>query len=231
MNQLHKVLESLDKDITDDLHMLYDSVCQIPGASDVIDNIKMRLSSGITEIKAVIENRRAMSQEELSIEGNNALVRVNRTVVVSVLGQTVNPRTTVAKGASSVVWNKNNKLNVVIKNPLSNKTKNSSEQMALLALLNQVQVLNIKRLIVVSDTKYISTLYENIELYHAQNYKQGDTNNDIPNKHILEQIYSLIKETKVQLIFDTNNLSEEDKYKIQNLIKIGKELIKMKLNT
>ena len=63
MNQLHKVLESLDKDITDDLHLLYDSVSQIPGASDVIDNIKMRLSSGITEIKAVIENRKAMSQE------------------------------------------------------------------------------------------------------------------------------------------------------------------------
>ena len=62
MNQLHKVLESLDKDITDDLHLLYDSVSQIPGASDVIDNIKMRLSSGITEIKAVIENRKAMSQ-------------------------------------------------------------------------------------------------------------------------------------------------------------------------
>ena len=103
--------------------------------------------------------------------------------------------------------------------------------MALLALLNQVQVLKIKKLIVVSDTKYISTLCENIELYHAQNYKQGDTNTDIPNKHILEQIYSLIKETKVQLIFNTDTLSEEDKSKTQELIKIGKDLMKTKLNT
>ena len=172
-----------------------------------------------------------MSQEELGIEGNNALVRVNKTVTVSVLGKTVNPRTTLAKGAACVVWNKNNKLNAVIKNPLTNKTKNSSEQLALLALLNQVQVLKIKRLIVVTDTRYLDTLCENIELYHSQNYKQGDSDIDIPNKHISEQIHLLLKETKVQLKFNTDNFTEEDKLKSQELIKTGKDLIKTILKT
>lgn len=225
MNQMLRVLESLNKDITDELHTLYDSVSQIQGASEIIDNVKLRLATGITEIKSIIENRKIMSQEELGIEGNNALVRVNKTVTVSVLGKTVNPRTTIAKGAACVVWNKNNKLNVVIKNPLSNKTKNSSEQLALLALLNQAQVLKIKRLIVVTDTRYLNTLCENIELYNAQNYKQGETDTDIPNKHILEQIHLLLKETKVQLNFNTDNFTEEDKLKRQELIKTGKELI------
>ena len=172
-----------------------------------------------------------MSQEDLGIEEENALVRVNKTVIVSALGKTVNPRTIMAKGAACVVWNKNNKLNVVIKNPLSNKTKNSSEQLALLALLNQVQVLKIKRLIVATDTRYLSTLCENIELYHAQNYKQGDTNADIPNKHIFEQIHFLLKETKVQLIFNHDNSTEEDKLKTQELIKTGKDLLKTALNS
>ena len=230
MNQMFKILESLDRDITDELHILYDSVSHIHGVSETIDNIKLRLSTGITEIKSIIENRKVMSQEELGLEEKNALVRVNKIVTVSALGKTVNPRTTIAKGAACVVWNKNNKLNVVIKNPLSNKTKNSSEQLALLALLNQVQVLKIKRLIVATDTGYLSTLCENIELYHAQNYKHGDTNTDIPNKHILEQIHSLFKETKVQLIFNPNNFTEEDKLKTRELIKTGKELIKTALN-
>ena len=226
-----RVLESLNKDITDELHILYDSVSQIQGASDIIDNVKLRLATGITEIKSIIENRKIMSQEELGIEGNNVLVRVNKTVTVSVLGKTVNPRTTIAKGAACVVWNKNNKLNVVIKNPLTNKTKNSSEQLALLALLNQVQVLKIKRLIVVTNTSYLNTLCENIELYHSQNYKQGETDTDIPNKHILEQIYTLLKETKVQLNFNTDNFTEEDKLKRQELIKTGKDLIETILKT
>ena len=226
-----RVLESLNKDITDELHILYDSVSQIQGASDIIDNVKLRLATGITEIKSIIENRKIMSQEELGIEGNNVLVRVNKTVTVSVLGKTVNPRTTISKGAACVVWNKNNKLNVVIKNPLTNKTKNSSEQLALLALLNQVQVLKIKRLIVVTNTNYLNTLCENIELYHSQNYKQGETDTDIPNKHILEQIYTLLKETKVQLNFNTDNFTEEDKLKRQELIKTGKDLIETILKT
>ena len=226
-----RVLESLNKDITDELHILYDSVSQIQGASDIIDNVKLRLATGITEIKSIIENRKIMSQEELGIEGNNVLVRVNKTVTVSVLGKTVNPRTTISKGAACVVWNKNNKLNVVIKNPLTNKTKNSSEQLALLALLNQVQVLKIKRLIVVTNTSYLNTLCENIELYHSQNYKQGETDTDIPNKHILEQIYTLLKETKVQLNFNTDNFTEEDKLKRQELIKTGKDLIETILKT
>ena len=231
MNQMLRVLESLNKDITDELHILYDSVSQIQGASDIIDNVKLRLATGITEIKSIIENRKIMSQEELGIEGNNVLVRVNKTVTVSVLGKTVNPRTTISKGAACVVWNKNNKLNVVIKNPLTNKTKNSSEQLALLALLNQVQVLKIKRLIVVTNTNYLNTLCENIELYHSQNYKQGETDTDIPNKHILEQIYTLLKETKVQLNFNTDNFTEEDKLKRQELIKTGKDLIETILKT
>ena len=226
-----RVLESLNKDITDELHILYDSVSQIQGASDIIDNVKLRLATGITEIKSIIENRKIMSQEDLGIEGNNVLVRVNKTVTVSVLGKTVNPRTTISKGAACVVWNKNNKLNVVIKNPLTNKTKNSSEQLALLALLNQVQVLKIKRLIVVTNTNYLNTLCENIELYHSQNYKQGETDTDIPNKHILEQIYTLLKETKVQLNFNTDNFTEEDKLKRQELIKTGKDLIETILKT
>ena len=231
MNQMLRVLESLNKDITDELHILYDSVSQIQGASDIIDNVKLRLATGITEIKSIIENRKIMSQEDLGIEGNNVLVRVNKTVTVSVLGKTVNPRTTISKGAACVVWNKNNKLNVVIKNPLTNKTKNSSEQLALLALLNQVQVLKIKRLIVVTNTNYLNTLCENIELYHSQNYKQGETDTDIPNKHILEQIYTLLKETKVQLNFNTDNFTEEDKLKRQELIKTGKDLIETILKT
>ena len=231
MNQMLRVLESLNKDITDELHILYDSVSQIQGASDIIDNVKLRLATGITEIKSIIENRKIMSQEDLGIEGNNVLVRVNKTVTVSVLGKTVNPRTTISKGAACVVWNKNNKLNVVIKNPLTNKTKNSSEQLALLALLNQVQVLKIKRLIVVTNTSYLNTLCENIELYHSQNYKQGETDTDIPNKHILEQIHTLLKETKVQLNFNTDNFTEEDKLKRQELIKTGKDLIETILKT
>ena len=231
MNQLLRALESLDKDITDDLHSLYELVYHTQGASEAIDNIKIRLSSGITEIKAVIGNRRAMDQEEISIEESNALLRVNKTVAVSVLGQTINPRTTVAKGASCVIWNKNSKLNVILKNPLSNITKHSSEQLAMLALLNQIQVLKIKRVVVVTDTRYLANLCENIELYHAQNFKQGDSENDMPNKHILEQIFALMKETKVQLIFNTDNYSEEERAKLQNLAKIAKDIVKTKLHS
>ena len=98
---MFKILESLDRDITDELHILYDSVSHIHGVSETIDNIKLRLSTGITEIKSIIENRKVMSQEDLGIEEKNALVRVNKTVIVSALGKTVNPRTTIAKGAAS----------------------------------------------------------------------------------------------------------------------------------
>ena len=101
----------------------------------------------------------------------------------------------------------------------------------MLALLNQIQVLKIKRVVVVTDTRYLANLCENIELYHAQNFKQGDSESDMPNKHILEQIFALMKETKVQLIFNTDNFSEEERAKLQNLAKIAKDIVKTKLHS
>ena len=140
------------------------------------------------------------------------------------MGNEVNPRSTVARGHSCVVWNQKHSLNISFKNPLSVISKNSSEILAFLALVNQANEINIKNIAVVVNTPYIKNLYESIHLYHSQNYTL-DSGSSMVNDFVLRDLYNAICTNNIKISFYMTSEVDSD---LCNMIKnTAKEMIKM----
>ena len=215
MEHLLGSLRSLNSDITHELNSLSELVTNIPEATNIVDTIRMRLESGISEIKICVSNKRAMEQSEINIEPNS-FVRTGGVVSVAVKGKEINPRSIQAKAAAVVIWGKNHVLNTEIKNPLTHKTKNSSEMMGFLAIINQALVLNIHRLRVIAFTDSIKNLCQNIEMYAAMNFTKQD-GSQMENKFLLERILDALEKAKINIVFDSDTLSSEERKSIDDL--------------
>ena len=129
-----------------------------------------------------------------------------------------------SKGASVVIWNEEHDLNVGFKNPLSIKSAQSSENLALLSFLNQAKEVGLKQAVIFSSSGHISKLYENIHLYHTQNYMQGST--EMPNKFILQNIYEIIQSYQIKLQFAFPPYTDIFLPTHEKLAKIAKDKIK-----
>ena len=116
MEQFLSALSSMEHDISSELDNI-ENVGLNTQVNDTIDTIRMRLSTGVTEVKAIVQNQKAMAMNEITLEKKNVFARFEKLVLVCLLGKVNNPRSTLASGHASVFWNEGHKLNIKIKNP------------------------------------------------------------------------------------------------------------------
>ena len=139
MDKFNRILESFSSKLNDDLNTLAETAD--PDQCDTIDKMRLELSSHITEVRCLVVDRVRLRQ--MSINTENQLHTINGEIIVGVYGCVKKPNTSAAVGAYMVVWNIAHALNVCHENILSIKTPNSSHILGLLALLNQMFILNI----------------------------------------------------------------------------------------
>ena len=147
------MLESMEKEITQELHLISSLSLENNEITHAVDNILLSVSSGISQVKIMIDNKRRFSDQNILVD--NQFIKIDKLIAVHIMGKETNPRSTVARGQSSVVWNQKHSLNISFKNPLSVISKNSSEILAFLALVNQANEINIKNIALVINTPYI----------------------------------------------------------------------------
>jgi hypothetical protein len=196
MEQIVQIMADLEFSVSNDLNSICDTTTN-HSVDELSDNIKLNLSSALTEIRMHIENRKRL--RELALVPENSFCKVLGTVAIAISGKVTNPRSVNAKGAASVSWNTNHCLNISIDNCLTTKSKANSEQLALLALLNQCVEIGLKKVKVFSSNSMLSTLAENLPIYALQGYKVQNV--EMENKFLLEKLYNLILSSETSLSF------------------------------
>ena len=222
MESVTRVLESMEKEITQELHLISSLSSENNEITHAVDNILLSVSSGISQVKIMIDNKRRFSDQNILVD--NQFIKIDKLIAVHIMGKETNPRSTVARGQSSVVWNQKHSLNISFKNPLSVISKNSSEILAFLALVNQANEINIKNIALVINTPYIRNLYDNIQLYHAQNFTL-DSGIRMVNDFVLRDLYNAICTNNIKISF---YLASDINSEMSNMFKnTAKEMIKM----
>ena len=197
MEGILKIMNDLEKSVSQDLSSLLDQSIPQAERDEVCDSIKINISAAHSEIKIMIENKVRLRQ--LALLKSNSFLKDNRQRYMVYINAIVKrPRTITAQGVALVTWNKGHCLNTVVKNPLSVITKQSCEEIGLLACLTQISELGIKSVLLCCTSPSIASLYEQLELLQLQNFSHNGV--DLPNKHVLSQIYRLKTSTKVDIV-------------------------------
>ena len=216
-------MTDLENSVSCELQSIIEQVGENPTVNESADSIKLKLSSALTEIKIYTENKK-----RINLRPKNAFLKTGGIISVWIQGKEGNTRSIMSKGASVVIWNDDHELNVGFKSPLSIKSAQSSEHLAFLSFLNQAKEIGLKQAMIFSSSGYISKLFENIHLYHAQNYMQGST--EMPNKFILQKIWEILQTYQIQLSFKSPPFTDIFQPTHEKLAKIAKEKIKDLMN-
>ena len=221
MESVTRVLENLEKEVIQELHIISGLSTENNEITKAVDNILLSVSSGITQVKVMVGNKRRFCDQNILTD--NQFIKIDKQIAVYILGKESNPRSTVAVGHASVVWNQKHSLNTCFKNPLTVISRNSSENLAFLALVNQANEINIKSIALVVNTPYIKNLYENIHLYHAQNYTL-ESGISMLNDFVLRDIYNAICKNNIKISF---YMASDIDNELCNMLKnTAKEMIK-----
>ena len=90
--------------------------------------------------------------------------------------------------------------------------------------MNQANEINIKNIALVINTPYIRNLYDNIQLYHAQNFTL-DSGIRMVNDFVLRDLYNAICTNNIKISF---YLASDINSEMSNMFKnTAKEMIKM----
>ena len=220
MDTVTRVLENIEKEVTQELHIISGQCVENSEVMQAVDNILLSVSSGITQVKVMIDNKRRFSDQNILTD--NSFIKIGNLIAVYIKGKDINPRSTVATGYASVVWNQKHSLNTSFKNPLSVISKNSSEMLSFLAVVNQANEINIKAIALVVNTPFTKNMYESIHLYHSQNYTL-DTGISMANDFVLKDIYNAICKNNIKISF---YMASEIDSKLCNMFKsMAKEMI------
>ena len=224
MEQILKIMADLERSIVNDL----DAICELSvnqNTNELSDNIKLNLSSALVEIRTHIQNRKRL--RELAIVPENAFCKAGGKISVALCGKVTNPRSVHSKGAAAITWNIAHSLNIAVENCLSVKSKCNSEQIGLLALLNQCTEIGLNRVQVFTTDSQLHNLVENLPVYDIQDYTiQGV---EIQNKFVLEKIYNIIKTTNISLSFSYPPIEQAMLSDYQSLMNLAKQEAKKRM--
>ena len=190
-------MNDMEKSVFQDLNSLTEQSLSQAEREEVVDTIKINISAAHSEIKILIENKVRLRQLAL-LKSNSFLKDSSHRVMVFINSIVKCPRTINAQGVALVTWNKDHSLNTAVRNPLSVVTKQSCEEIGLLACLTQISEIGIKFFLLCCSSNHLASLYEQLELIHLQNYTHNGV--DLPNKHVLSEIYRMKTLTKVNII-------------------------------
>jgi flagellar biosynthesis protein FliQ len=185
MEQVIRLSREIEDAVVSDL----DRICELSGSpviSQLSDEIRMNVSSMLTEMRFYITNK--VRLKELVTRTTSEIIRLNSVPVVFIIGKVTQPGTARPKAMAGVYWNEDHALNTCIVNPTNSKTLVSSNLVAILVATTQIQELGGKAIHILTTSPTVKSIIDHLPLTHIQGYK--DTNRQaVPNASILKKIY------------------------------------------
>ena len=180
-----------------------DLVNKYPEASDTIDNIRISLAAQATSLKLMIEDKARLQLIDINMD--NRLHFTNNSVVCALVGSTKNQNTTNIAAKFSIAWGENHCLNIVKDSVLSNKTKDNTLLLGLIALINQIIQLKLKKVLILTNHQNTVTTFNSIEMFHAMGYVDMDRNK-MKDDMLLQMLYQLRVSNDIKIEMDMQNI-------------------------
>ena len=196
MEGVMSLIANTERSLTEDIDLLTSSLDD-PHSNECLDRMRINLSAGLTELRLLIYDKHRVGRIAINME--NAMRTVNNHFIVFVHGSVINANTVRASGAFSLVWNVKHQLNVDKPNILTMKTPDSSHLLGLLALSNQMEILNIKKVYLLTTGHFVKKIIEQLPVWHAREFRT-DENIPMHNQNVLEQLYEKIVQHGLQFV-------------------------------
>ena len=154
-NMFHQLQETINSEL--------DSITSIvtEEEKDTINNIKLNTAAKISEIKLLISSCERIGSVRFDSQNKIKFYRNEPMVVLT--DYVRHPNTVRARATYALTWNINHKLNVVQANVLSTKNPETTQMMAILALITQLEVLQFGAIKVLSNSRIIKHRIDDLE--------------------------------------------------------------------
>jgi len=154
-NMFHQLQETINSEL--------DSITSIvtEEEKDTINNIKLNTAAKISEIKLLISSCERIGSVRFDSQNKIKFYRNEPMVVLT--DYVRHPNTVRARATYALTWNINHKLNVVQANVLSTKNPETTQMMAILALITQLEVLQFGAIKVLSNSRILKHRIDNLE--------------------------------------------------------------------
>ena len=219
-------IASLEKSILEDVNLLAEDAHDHQSEQS-LDRIRLNLSSHLCEIGMIVVDKVRLRQVMLDAE--NQFHTVDGCIVVILYGVVNNPSTSRATGADAIVWNKQHKINICFKNILTIKSASSSYTLGLLALATQMEVLGIKKVILVTTSAFVKTIIQQLPIWASMHFLMED-NTLMLNHGTLSKIHDTIRLNNLNLeVLQLNNVSSPLRELCNDLIDVARKDIQNKM--
>ena len=203
MEAINRLLQQL-QDITNTELDLLNAQQSDEERIETIDTLKLNTAAKISEIKLLIGNCERLGLVRFD---NKNLVKFYRSEpIVVIMDYVKHPNTIRAHAAYSLTWNINHKLNTVQPNILSTKNAETSQMLAILAVITQLEVLHFGAAKVLTNNRQIKTKMDNL----AENVRMINAEQTNTIMHVMQlKIFEKMNQTKIKLeILHPNDVSE-----------------------
>ena len=162
---------------------LNELVNKYPDDAEIADNIRITLAAQTAGIKLMIEDKLRLNQ--ITINPDNRLCWTGNSVVCALTGKT---RRREAK--FSIAWGNTHVLNTTANSPLSNKTNENTVLLGLIALNNQIILLQLKKVVIVTTHSSAAHAYNSLDSVQAMGFV--DMNREkVKDSNLLQMLYDL----------------------------------------
>ena len=196
MEAIIQLLKRTDVLIERELNELVD---RHPDDVEIADNIRISLASQSSSLKLMIE--KGCYEDQININSDNRLLFTGNTVVCAIVGAIKNKT-----AKFSISWNEKHCLNTVASSPLSNKTKENTVLLGLVALLNQINVLKLRKVIVATTHPSAAKAYESLEYLHSMGIAD-DNREEIKDAALLKMLHEL-KSKNIKIEFKVQQAND-----------------------
>ena len=172
---------------------LNDLVDRHPDDVEIADNIRISLASQSSSLKLMIE--KGCYEEQITINNDNRLLFTGNSVVCAILGAIKNKT-----AKFSISWGTKHCLNTVASSPLSSKTKENTILLGLVALLNQIILLKLRKVTIVITHPSVAKAYESLEYLHSMGFVDDDRV-EIKDAMLLKMLYELKVNNEIRIEF------------------------------
>ena len=212
-------IASLEKSILDEVNFLAQETHN-QQIEQSLDRIRLNLSSHLCEIRTIIVDKVRLRQ--VTLDAENQFHTVDGCIVVTMYGVVNNPSTSRASGAYAIVWNRQHKMNICFKNVLTIKSASSSYTLGLLALVTQMEVLDIKKVVLVTTSAFVKTIIQQLPIWAARHFLMED-NTVMHNHRTLSKINDTISLNSLKLeVLQIINLTSPLRELCNDLIEVAK---------
>ena len=162
---------------------LNELVNKYPEDTEIADNIRITMAAQTAGIKLMIEDKLRLNM--ISINPDNRLLWTGNAVLCALMGKTKRN-----EAKFSIAWGNKHVLNTTANSPITNKTKENTVLLGLLALINQIILLQLKKVIILTTHSSVAHSYNSLDSIHSMGYT--DMNRaQIKDANLLQMLYEL----------------------------------------